>query len=143
MINIYDIEHGWATLEIGYCSFIVSYLSNLKGEIDYLLDLSESEDISSCRKIVLEGESAGDLVLVSYLTYGKINDKYEYILNIVWQRAYSGKEDFITNMKFSYKDFKKEWKILTDAIKFLYINNFVMPSDIEEYEEELRIYEGR
>lgn len=143
MINIYEIEHGWATLEIGYCSFIVSYLSNLKGEIDYLLDLSESEDISSCRKIVLEGESTGDLVLVSYLTYGKINDKYEYILNIVWQRIYSGKEDFITNMEFSYKDFKKEWEVLTDAIKFLYINNFVMPSDIEEYKEELRIYEGR
>ena len=143
MINVYGIEHGWATLEIGYCSFIVSYLSNLKGEIDYLLDLSESEDISSCRKIVLEGESAGDLALVSYLTYGKINDKYEYILNIVWQRIYSGNEDFITNMKFSYKDFKKEWKNLSDCMKTTYLYNFVCPQDDEEYEEALRIYEGR
>ena len=87
MISITDIRYGWAVLNIGYCSFDVSYLTNLVGEIDWLLNLDEQNDEIECKKSYFEGEGQGDLTLVSYLTYGNIDDlcdKSDYIINIVW-----------------------------------------------------------
>lgn len=145
MINITDIEHGWATLHIGYCSFDVSYLTNLVGEIDWLLGLDKSNDEADCKKSYFEGEGQGDLTLISYLTYDNVSDeekKYDYILNIVWQRLYCSKlgDNGFTILKFPFKEFKEEWLELKENIKENYIKNFVCPQDEEEYQEALAEY---
>ena len=145
MISITDIRYGWAVLNIGYCSFDVSYLTNLVGEIDWLLNLDEQNDEIECKKSYFEGEGQGDLTLVSYLTYGNIDDccdKSDYIINIVWQRLYCGspEEESYTILKFPYKKFKEEWLKLKDNIKEDYIKNFVCPQTKEEYEEALAEY---
>lgn len=143
MISITDIKFGWAMLNIGYCSFCVSYLTNLVGEIDWLLDLDEQRDEVECRKSYFEGESQGDLTLISYLTFGDIGEeKPDYILNIVWQRIYCGipEGESHTVLKFPYKKFKKEWLEFKEFIKEEYIKNFVCPQDKEEYEEAVAEY---
>lgn len=145
MINITDIQYGWAVLNIGYCSFEVSYLTNLVGEIDWLLDLDEQRDEVECRKSYFEGEGQGDLTLVSYLTYGDVDDwcdKPDYIINIVWQRLYCNplEEESHTILKFPYKKFKEAWLKLKEDIKEEYIKNFVCPQDEEEYKEALAEY---
>lgn len=145
MISITDIRYGWAVLNIGYCSFDVSYLTNLVGEIDWLLNLDEQNDEIECKKSYFEGEGQGDLTLVSYLTYGNIDDwcdKSDYIINIVWQRLYCGSPEgeSYTILKFSYKKFKEEWLKLKENIKEDYIKNFVCPQTKEEYEEALAEY---
>ena len=76
MIDIYDIRAGWATLQIGDCTFDVSYLSDLKYELDKLIRLHEEVDkidyeVNRC---ILDGEGRGDLSLVSYLTFGSMED---------------------------------------------------------------------
>ena len=145
MISVIDIRYGWAVLNIGYCSFDVSYLTNLVGEIDWLLNLDEQNDEIECKKSYFEGEGQGDLTLVSYLTYGNVDDqcnKSDYIINIVWQRLYCGspEEESSTILKFPYKKFKEEWLKLKEDIKEDYIKNFVCPQTKEEYEEALAEY---
>ena len=140
MINISDIKHGWAKLSIGYCSFWPSYLSDVVAEIDCLLDLDE-DDYSECRKTYLEGEWAGDLVLVTYLTFESLGGrKADYILNIVWKRLYAGNYEGETILKFPFKEFKAEWEELKAEIKEDYIKDFIMPQTEEEYEAALEEY---
>ena len=143
MINIIDIQYGWATLNIGYCSFDVSYLSDSKEEIEYLLSLDVDMYEGESRKVYLEGESQGDLTLISYLTFGCINpDEYGYILNIVWQRLFCDEIDGggVTVMKFPFEKFKDEWSSLKKDMKDDYIKNFICPQSDEEYESELERY---
>ena len=143
MISITDIRYGWAVLNIGYCSFDVSYLSNLVGEVDWLLDLNVDSDETDCRKSYFEGEGQGDLTLISYLTYGDIGEnEYDFIINIVWQRLYCGSPEgeSYTILKFPYKKIKEEWLKLKEDIKEDYIKNFVCPQTKEEYEEALAEY---
>jgi len=120
MIAITDIKYGWATLYISYASFVVSYLSDLMGEIDRLLDL----DDDGCQKIYLEGESGGDLILVSYLTYEHIEDKTQSVINIVWQRVFSREQYGHTLIKLPYEKLKAEWAKEKVAIKDEYEKNF-------------------
>lgn len=143
MISITDIKYGWAILNIGYCNFCVSYLTNLVGEIDWLLDLDIYSDEIDCRKSYFEGEGQGDLTLIAYLTYGDIGEKeYGYILNILWQRLYCDEqeENSFTLLKFPYQKFKEEWLKVKEEIKENYIKNFVCPQDEEEYQEALAEY---
>lgn len=140
MINISNIRYGWAQLQIGYCSFWPSYLSDVVAEIDCLLDLDE-DDCSECRKIYLEGETAGDLILVSYVTFESLKgEKSDFILNIVWKRIYAGNYDGETILKFPFKEFKTEWEELKAEIKEDYIKDFIMPQTEEEYEAALEEY---
>lgn len=142
MISITDIKYGWAILNIGYCSFEVSYLTNLVGEIDWLLDLDMARDETECRKSYFEGEGQGDLTLISYLTFGDVGEKEpDYILNLVWQRVYcEAEENSFTVMKFPFRKFKEEWLSLKEEMKEIYIRNFVCPQDDEEYQEALAEY---
>lgn len=143
MISVTDIKYGWAFLNIGYCSFEVSYLTNLVGEIDWLLDLDIYSDEVDCKKSYFEGEGKGDLTLISYLTFGDIGeDKPGYILNIVWQRLYCGEQEgnCFTILRFPYDKFKKEWLEEKENIKENYIKNFVCPQDEDEYQEALAEY---
>lgn len=136
MINVCDIEHGWATISIGCCQFSVSYLSDFVYEIDDLLNLS---DENSVKKIVLDGESQGNLSLVSHLTFENVNeylnvhqqrkdDIYDYVINIVWQCNCSTHGSNCCILKFPYKEFIAEWKkiISDDKFKEIYDTNFLM-----------------
>lgn len=153
MINITDIEAGWATLTLGYCSFDVSYLSDLVAELDALFCCSEIEDKDMfVRKIILEGEGHGDLSLVAYLTFNDVNqylptnkqyneeNKYDYIINIVWQKIFCGDEDSITILKFPYRELLEQYKQLKEVIKEDYVTNFLCPQSEEEKQTMLRCY---
>lgn len=138
VIDIYDMRAGWATLQIGDCIFDVSYLSDLKYELDKLIRLHEEVDkigyeVNRC---ILEGEGRGDLSLVSYLTFGSMEDffseeyfnkrplKYDYIINIVWEEMYSDDSKPIV-LKFPFKEFVAEYKAMTEDICDRYIHNFL------------------
>ena len=155
MIDIYDISFGWAVLQIGYCVFNASYLTDIKSELDYLFFDLGGTDECSVRKVILEGESQGDLALISHLTFEDVNqylptskqrgtsDNYDYVLNIIWQRLYSSDANSLTIMKFPYREFLEEYKELINNIKDDYINGFICPDNDEEYREAISIYEGR
>lgn len=154
MINIYDISSGWASLQIGYCVFVVSYLSDVKAELDTLLLNLDIEEEHGVRKIILDGEDIGELVLISHLTFEDTNvylstDKqhdypnYDWVLNIIWQRTYCADANSFTIMKFPYKEFIKEYKALTKKIKIDYLKKFICPCDVEEYLNAAAAYDAR
>lgn len=148
MIDIYNISAGWADLQIGYCMFSVSYLSDLKGDLDYLFDLDDD-----VKRIILNGEGHGDLSLTAYLTSGNVNqflstakqrnieDAFDNIINIVWQPLYCGYEDFPIILKFPYKEFMDEYKMIVTNIKENYIENFVCPQNDDERAEAFKKYQ--
>lgn len=156
MINITDITFGWATLHLGYCSFDVSYLSDLKYELDKLFDLDTFHDDTTVKRVVLEGEGQGDLGLIAYLTFDDLRyylkiDEYKeldeksrcgYILNIIWQREYSSDGNSISILKFPYDKFMDEYKTLMNNIKETYIRDFICPYSPEEYQEYYDYYDG-
>lgn len=145
MINLTDISSGWATLRLGYCSFDISYLSDIKYEMDYLLDILDSED-NDVKKIILEGEGQGDLSLIAHLTFEDLNnysktsekkdENYGYVLNIIWQRILGDYNNSITLLKFPFDEFKDEYERLMLSIKDDYIKNFLCLSDEEELEND-------
>ena len=135
MINIDNICCGWARLTIGENKFMVSYLSYLKDDIDELLDFENINEDYNSHRITLEGESNGDLALVSYLTYGTNG----YNINIVWHRLYS-KENEPVIMTFPYLEFLEEWKRIKEDIRERYIKEFICVQTLEEYEEEDKNY---
>ena len=155
MVDIYNIGAGWASLKIGECVFDISYLSDLKYELDTLLKF-DIHDINTvdfrANKIILEGEGHGDLSLVTYLTFEDVNlylsgkgkrdnkNKYDYVLNIIWQPLYNDDNKSAILMKFPYKEFMDEYNDLTKKIKDDYIKNFLCPQDDEEYEKALINY---
>lgn len=155
MINIFDIRAGWASLKIGECVFDVSYLSDLKSELDDLLKFDVNDyDVTNFKanRIILEGEGHGDLSLVAYLTFEDTNcylpdeelrnkeDRYDYILNIVWQNIYNSDNTPASLIKCPYKEFMDEYNSLTKKIKDDYIKNFLCPQDDELYEWALANY---
>ena len=155
MVDIYDIGAGWASLKIGECVFDVSYLSDLKSELDNLFkfDIHDINTINfKANKIILEGEGHGDLSLVAYLTFEDTNEylpgaelrdedsRYDYILNIIWQNVYNSDNTPASLIKCPYKEFMDEYNNLTKKIKDDYIKNFLCPQDDEEYEEALINY---
>lgn len=134
MIGVSDIRAGWANLHIGNYTFCVSYLSDIVHELNRLFDINLFES----KKIKLEGETSGDLTLVSYITFGNVNDllpmskqhdnDYGYILNIICQ------DNNNTNIvRYPYTEFMEEYKQMKAIIKPNYIKNFLCPQDEEEY----------
>lgn len=150
IININDIDAGWAALHIGNCEFYVSYLSDLKAELDDLL-IELEKDPDSSRRIILEGEGHGDLSLVAYLTFDDVNyylstanqrnesNRYDYVLNIIWQDIYSS-NDSISIIKYPYDEFMEEYRRLTSEIKEEYITHFLCPQSKEEYLQAKKSY---
>ena len=67
MVDIYDIGAGWASLKIGECVFDVSYLSDLKSELDNLFkfDIHDINTIDfKANKIILD--SCGVCMYIDY-----------------------------------------------------------------------------
>lgn len=132
MIDVFNIRAGWATLAIGENTFCVSYLSNLKSEIDALLNLESPYEVGNA---YLEGEHQGDLHLVAYL----IGDE----LTIIWQRVFCEEQKNITIMRFPFKEFKDKWKRLCLEMEREYIENFLCPLDDEDRRNAIIEYKER
>lgn len=128
MIDIYNMAHGWAMLQIGQCHFCVSYLSDVRDEIDYLLDLNMDDYYTSCSRIYLEGENAGDLTLIAYLTYEADNT----YINIIWRPMFNEHGENTIIMKYDYSKFRDSWEMVKDKIKDEYETNFLMEERCEE-----------
>lgn len=157
MIDVYNMSAGWANLRIGYCTFCVSYLSDLKAELDDLFLDFDNETENMVHRIVLSGEHNGDLSLVAYLTYEELNpyltmveqkdrgdiDYCGSILNIVWQNIYSQRAGSVAILKFPYKKFLEEYKKLTKEIKKKYVKEFLCPISKTEYQKALLEYDNR
>lgn len=138
MINITDIQYGWATLHLGYCSFDGSYLTDIRADLDELFNFKDNLNDCEVHKIIIEGEGQGDLSLVAHLTFDDVNkylrerDKrgeentYDYVINILWQRLYSPEEESFCLLKFPYKEFLEEWEALKENIKETYERDFLM-----------------
>lgn len=151
MIDIYNIKAGWAVLQIGNCVFSVSYLCDLKLELDKLFGFHQDIVDTQVNKTILDGESQGNLSLITHLTFEDVNqylptsrlrqesDKYDYVLNIVWQNIFSDNKCFAL-IKYPYKEFMCEYKELIKRIKDEYIVNFICPHDDEEYKSALDNY---
>lgn len=134
MINITDIKYGWATLHIGFCSFDCSYLTDIRASLDKLLVFKNADSVN---KIIVEGEGQGDLSLVAHLTFEDINDylktseqlsdddRYDYVINIFWQRLYSRESNSVCLLKFPYKKFVDEWLRVKKEIKESYEKDFM------------------
>lgn len=152
MIHIDNINAGWASLNIGNFSFYVSYLSELITELDRLFYLLEDDEVN---RVILEGESEGDLSLVAYLTFEEVNhylsissqrskdDSHGYIINIVWQNLFSTNMNEFAILRFPYKEFLNDYlKMRNDEeFKQLYLEEFLMPVDEQERQENENVYE--
>ena len=98
----------------------------------------------TANKVILEGESYGDLSLIAHLTFEDVNQylphsklrkedsKYDYVLNIVWQHIFSSHQCF-SLIKYPYKEFICEYQDLMKKIKDEYIKNFACVCDDDDY----------
>lgn len=152
MINIDNINAGWADLNIGNFSFRVSYLSELIEDLDKLLYLPHEDGVN---RVILEGESFGKLSLVAYLTFDEVNhylsvsnqrndgDEYDYVINIIWQNLFSSSMNEFALLKFPYKEFLNNYLEMRDDVEFkqLYLEKFLVPIDEDERQKNKSIYE--
>lgn len=152
MIHIDNINAGWASLNIGNFSFYVSYLSELIEDLDELLYLPHEDSVN---RVILEGESFGKLSLVAYLTFDEVNhylsvsdqrndgDEYDYVINIIWQNLFSTSMNEFAILRFPYKEFLNDYlKMRNDEeFKQLYLEEFLMPVDEQERQENENVYE--
>ena len=152
MIHIDNINAGWASLNIGNFSFYFSYLSELVTELDRLFYLLEDDEVN---RVILEGESEGDLSFVAYLTFDEVNhylststqrndgDEYDYVINIVWQNLFSSNMNEFAILRFPYKEFLNSYLEMRNDEEFkqLYLEEFLMPVDEQERQENENVYE--
>jgi len=111
IIKIENINSGWLTFSINNRSFVVSYLSNFKKEMEYLLDLPD--DDMTVKRICLDGEGP-----MLYLTAWRVyNDLF-----IVWEEWTDKVETDI--MRFGYEDFVKEYQSAFGKVKEAYKKDF-------------------
>lgn len=120
MIKLGNPFAGWIDVQMGSKTFCASYLVDVWAELDDLFDL---KDESYANKVTLDGESAGYLYLVAYLS------NCDRTLNIVWQKN----EDEPVVLRFNYEEFmicysKEKERIGLDN----YIRDFIME---ERYDE--------
>lgn len=111
---------GWEELTIGRKCFPVSYLSDLWQELDDLFDLEDDVDNLAVKRIMLEGESYGDLHLTA------MRRKYGEELMIIWD----DEEDYVV-MTFPYKEFMLEYiKEKNNIGENVYVRDFLMEERI-------------
>lgn len=98
LITLSKPIYGWIDLSIGENEFIVSYLSDILAELDYLFNL---KDDMHTNRILLEGEGQGDIYLTAYTR----NSGSEIV--IIWQHAYT--EEKPIAMQFPYWEFMEAY----------------------------------
>ena len=121
MIKISEIKFGWLTLEINDFSFIVSYLSDVIEDMNYLLGLSDEytyRNGTESRSIFLDGE--GTILKLSIMKY-----EFEDEALFTWWQDDKSPNIFIIN----FKDFVNEWQKCIKEIEVDYYNEFVLSPD--------------
>lgn len=133
MIKIENIRGGWLDLSIGEYTFTASYLTDVVRCLSYLFEGGSYTP----RKVTLDGEMAGELVLVAWVT--ELGGAKE--LSVVWQRV-EWTEDFLSSkvMTFDLESFLREWRTLKAGIKRTYIRHFLMPRSEGEFLEASKNY---
>lgn len=122
-ISLSQIRAGWAMLGIGDSMYLISYLSDLKGELDYVLNLAEQ---LNNKAVLLEMESDGTLCVQTLLDYD--------VLYITIFSIYDDKLRPVT-YRYKYKEFLIHYIKLMEDNKQLYINEFMcIEGDDEKYE---------
>ena len=103
MINLGEPSYGWENLRIGNKTFSVSYLSDLWSELDVLFLFPPERDLDylCVNRIILEGETEGDLFLTAYRT---VNSQ----LVIIWEEPYTNSGESVV-MYFDYNKFMEQY----------------------------------
>lgn len=116
VIEFGEPKAGWMHVKIGEHGFWGSYLTDVWDDLDYALNLESPEDV---RRIFLDGETDGFLYLTTFLSADG------EILYIVYEPEFTG-HDEPELMKFSYKEFLKEYEEQKEKIgRDNYIVNFL------------------
>lgn len=124
MINISNIKYGWLTLSINDLSFTVSYLTDVKEQLERIYSLEEYYNSGNSITLYFDGEGK-DLYLTCRKAYGDII--------IIWEEL-SDKE-YLYRLEFNYDDFVKELKELFIRIHDNYYNDFDLETYFKEVEE--------
>ena len=121
MINLGEPSYGWENLRIGNKTFSVSYLSDLWSELDVLFLFPPERDLDylCVNRIILEGETEGDLFLTAYRT---VNSQ----LVIIWEEPYTNSGESVV-MYFDYNKFMEQYMKEKERIGLeSYKKNFLM-----------------
>lgn len=116
MINVTNINAGWLNLHIADKVFSVSYLTDVKDELDKIYML----DDNSLQLLYFDGEE-DDL----YLT---IRKEFDDII-IIWEEI-SDKE-YLYKFKFNYETFKQKLSEVWERVEQDYYKHFDLNSFLE------------
>lgn len=119
-ISLSQIQAGWVILGLGDTMNAISYLSDLKEELDYVLNLDREVNNKA---IMLEMESDGTLCIQTLLDYG--------CLYITIFRIYDDKLRPYT-YRYRYKEFLTYYLKEMEANRDLYIKEFIFSEEDEE-----------
>lgn len=125
MIEIRNIKYGWLDLYIDQYCFTASYLTDVVDDLNYLFNVKTGES----KLITVNGEDKGDLNLISFISWGKYKDTYDWLINIVWNPEL---EDDLEVIQYPFNDFIKEWNQVKEDIEEDYKLNFLPHYDDEE-----------
>ncbi len=119
-ISLSHIKAGWAVLGIGDSMYTISYLSDLKAELDYVLDLNNE---NNNKAVLLDMESVGTLCIQTLLDYD--------IIYITLFEMYGDRLRPVT-YRYVYKEFLTYYIKVMEDNKNLYIDDFICPDDYDE-----------
>lgn len=129
-ISLSQIRAGWAILGIGDSIYTISYLSDLKAELDYVLDLNKE---TNNKAVLLDMESAGTLCIQTLLDYD--------IIYITLFEMYGNRLRPVT-YRYVYKEFLAFYIKVMEENKAIYIDDFICSDDCDdEYDWNSEDYE--
>lgn len=117
MINVTNINAGWLNLHIADKVFSVSYLTDVKDELDKIYML----DDKPLQLLYFDGEGS-DLYLITRKEFNNII--------VIWEECTKYGEFIVKRFEFDYETFKKElsevWKrVEQDYYKHFDLNSFL------------------
>jgi hypothetical protein len=111
MIDIRNIQSGWLDLQIGNREFCVSYLTEVKDEINKLF-----EDRTT-KVLYFDGEGAELCLTIRY--------EYNNII-ILWEECTHYGAYNLDRLEFNIDEFKEAWLVLWNKIQDNYNKNFTL-----------------
>ena len=118
-MSISNIKAGWLIFGLGDSMFAISYLSDFKAEMDYVLDLDKE---NNNKAVILDMESDGSLCVQTLLDYDT--------LFITIFPMYDDRIRPFT-YRYIYNKFLFDYVTLIEGIKNTYINDFIMDEDVD------------
>ena len=126
-INITDINSGWATFQLDNLSFRVSYLTDVKTEIEKIFAIDDEftqfkNDVCPTRTLIFDGEG-NDLLLT-------VRSEYNHYI-IIWEQKSSQfykqeiyEQNMLVKLIFPKEELFRQWQELWDKIKDDYTKIF-------------------